>query len=476
MIKALLNSAGRLTDKQIISYITNHDVKKYQENEKYFTGENPTIANWNEKDDINYDSYVASPTQREDIAPNNKIAVPYGRKISLTTKNYMFAKPIVYYAENKDYVSSLNDVFFLNSNEKKVNDIGLDLIVHGVSYKLFYHEVRANKTVPFYSVIDQDQMIPIYSYDIEPRLIVAIRHYKQINADGKEIHKAEIYYETAMVRAEVQGENLIQQTETSYEWGRVPVVVYGDEYQLGVFDSVKKIIDAVDVVISADVNEVQRFEMLYMILVGDKLPEDDKEVQKMVRRRIFELSKEAQMSYLERHVDGEFNMSVLDRLEKLIHKMSGVPDFEGPEFAAESGIALLYKLMGFENIAMQYEAAFKQGELESIDLINSMLVNAKDKYVFWDQNRDKQVEIKMFRNLPEDVTARLAEAVQMKNLGISMETILDNLPMIKDTQAELERMGKQAEENFTKYQKMMEKQPTEEPEEEQPEQPEELAQ
>lgn len=452
MIKAKLNAEGRLSDKKILDLISKHDTTKYKENELYFKGENPILRKYTTKDDTNYNAYVAAPTAREDIAPNNKIPVPYARKISLTTKNYMFAKPVSYTADDKEYIERLNDVFFVNQNNRKVNTIGQGLIVHGVSYKLFYQEVKGTQKVPYFAVIDPDQIIPVYSYDIEPVLITCIRHFVQKDDDDKDITKVELYYKDATIKGEIRDKKIYPEMLVKHEWGRVPVVVYGDDYQLGVFDSIKKLIDGIDIIVSCDLNEIQRFELLYMVLIGDKMPTDPIERMTILRDRIIELSnKDSSLSYLERHIDGDFNMQLLDRLEKLVHKMSGVPDFESPEFAAESGIALLYKLMGFENIASQVENIFKAGELESIDLINSMMEGATDKFLFWEQNKDKQVKIAMFRNLPEDVMARLNEANAMKTLGISTETILDHIPVIDNTAEELERIAGERMKSFTEF-------------------------
>jgi len=454
MIKAILTN-GELTETEITDLINSHDTTGYVENENYFKGNNPTILATNDKDN-------------SEITPNNKIPVPYGRKIALTTKNYLFSRPVNYSSNDKDYMEQVLDVFYINKNMQKTADIGLDLIVHGVAYKLFYTDVVAGALTPLYAVIYQNEMITVYDYSVEPQLIAAIRYYDQIDAADVTTTKVEVYYSDKIVKYDMSGSALSSRKEIKHDFGRVPVIEYGDDYQIGVFDSVKKIIDALDVVVSTDVNEVQRFEMLYMILIGDKLPSNPDKVKAMVQRRIFELSPGAQMSYLEKHIDADFNMQLWDRLEKLIHTMSGVPDFDSKDFAAESGVALLYKLLGFENIASQYESQFVQGEYESIDCINAILFRQKsvfDKFKFWKANKAKQVEITLQRNLPEDVAQRLTEAKLMKDLGVSDETVFDYIPTVKDVKEELKRSEEQSQRNFDRFQANMTAKTEEETEE-----------
>ncbi len=169
-------------------------------------------------------------------------------------------------------------------------------------------------------------------------------------------------------------------------------------------------------------------------------------VQKVKEKRLFELEKEATLAYLTKEINGEFNGSVLDFLVNEVHKQTGVPDFASKDFAAESGIALQYKLMGFENIASDIEAVFKEGEYQSIDLINEVVFrNVKssilDKLAFWRKQKRASVDIQMSRNLPEDVKQKIENAKGLKDIGISQKTVVETVSSILpvDEKTEMER-------------------------------------
>ncbi len=445
MNKANLNDRGELSLKEITDFIGNNTTarNKYRDNALYFKGLHSAIAGLAAKD-----SFV----------PDNRIPVPFARKVSLTTKSYLFAKEPMYTADDKSYMQRLQDVFYINRNQKKVADIGLDLIIHGRAYKLHYYNVIAGEKMPLYSVIPPDEIITVYDYAVEPRLNAAIRYYDQTDISTKKTETiVEVYYPTKSMRYTLDGSTLIPDARNPIEnpFPMIQVVSYGDDYEVGVFEPIKKIIDAIDILVSSDLNEVQRFELLYMVLVGDKMPEDAEELKKVLQRRIFELSnKDAKLSYLQKDINADFNMRLFDNLKQLIHELSFVPDFESKEFAALSGIALLYKLNGFEQLAADIESEFIDGELQSIDCINGLLYPGfVDRYTFQKANPGTKTDIKLYRNLPEDTKAKLEEAGLMKTLGVSMETILDYIPTVKDTKTELARISGEREKNFQEFQK-----------------------
>lgn len=442
MIKATLID-GRLPESTISGIIADNQRMQqvYAEREEYYQGRNRAI--------------LQQPAKEENV-PDNRVTVPYARKIAMTVKNYLFARDPIYTSENKDYMDTIQKVFYVNDHQKKIGDVGLDLIIHGIGYKLFYTDTIGGMLIPRYSIVDLTEGVPVYSIDIEPQLIAFIRCFGVTDKSSKKTKKyVEVYYSDSIVYFTNDSALTIDasrpEVKHSYK-GSVPAVIYGDDDQVGIFDSVKRLIDAVDIIMSADLNEIQRFEMLYLVMIGDKMPDDPAEAAKVLKRRIFELSDGAQMSFLEKHIDGEFNLKLLEKLQDMIHSLSGVPDFMSKDFAAESGIALLYKLMGFENTAADIEQEFYKGERESIDLINVLLYKAVNTQEFILKNPDKRIEISLVKNLPENVAAKLDDASKMLALGVSQETIFDYIPVVKNPDEEIARAGAEKKKAFDDFQ------------------------
>lgn len=439
LIQADLKNKTELTEDEILDAIKQNDTltRKYQDNELYYKGENPTILR---------------AAAKETGIPDNRITVPFARKIALNTKNYLFNGPIGYECEDYEYKSRLDEILYINDNESKVQDIGLDLIIHGISYKLFYVDVVGGKSVPRYAIVDQNCGVPIYSIDIEPTLIAFIRYYSvaDLSDSSNQKHYVEVYYKDQVVFYDHTDGSLEETRRAPNQFGAVPAVVYGDEYSVGVFDPVKRLIDALDILVSSDINELQRFEMLYMVLSGDKLPDDPDELKKILQRRIFEISENASMEFLQKNLDATFIMELYDRIIALIHNMSNVPDFMDKNFAAESGIALQYKLIGFEQMAADIESEFLKGEMESLDLINRLEYQLPkyERSTFFSDNPGRSVTITLPRNLPEDYSKALDDAIKMQSLSIPTETIYKYLPMIKDAATEVKNSQKEKLKNM----------------------------
>jgi SPP1 family phage portal protein len=444
MIKRELTD-GKLTKKQICDIIlldtitTRND--RYEDNERYYIGDNPTIID---------------KTATE--VPDNRIPVPYARKLVLTAKNYLFSREPNYNADDQNYAAELKSTFMVNNNFAKVGDVGEDLLMHGVSYLLFYLKGVGSRRVPAYVVIEGNEIIPVYSYDIEPNLVAAIRYYSVVETDLPTITHVDVYYKKECVKYEISGsdvnEGAMQEVDTVvHGFSGVPLVVYGDEYQVGIFDCVKKIIDAIDQIVSSDVNEIEKFNLAYLVLKGQVIDADA--LDDIKKKRLFELEKESEIGYLTKQIDPVFNQTVLDFLVSEVHKQTGIPDFAAKDFAAESGIALQYKLIGFETMAADIEAAFKEGEQAKIDLINGVLLTMTEyeRYEFLTKNPEKQVTVTLERNLPEDVKAKLENAALMSQIGISTETMLDALPssVVSDTQKEIKRMEEQKKKSFDEF-------------------------
>lgn len=443
MVKAELNSAGQLSKDTIAYIIANYsNATAYNTNESYFSGNNPTIA---------------ATADKESGFPNNRIPVPYGRKIALTTKNYLFSKSPNYIAEDRAYIEALLSVLWINQNDKKIAAAGRSLVVHGSAYKLFYLERVGGEVTPLYAIIPNSDMITVYNYDIEPKMIAAIRYFKKaIDILGNYNTMVEVYYKERIVKYTAPGaatyDNLAPVSDELHGFTAIPVVEYGWDYKQGVFDSVKKLIDAVDVLVSSNMNEIQKFELAYLVLTGQKIKAED--IAKIKERRLFELEPGTTLDYLTKNIDMALHDGVLNFLVSEIHKQSGVPDFASKEFAAESGIALQYKLMGFENLASELEAVFVEGELKSIDIINSILYRQtwKDRVMFWKAQPDTKVDIRMVRNIPEDVANKVAIAEAMRRVGVSMETVLDVIPTIEDVGKEIEKIDAEQAKGFAMFQ------------------------
>ena len=127
-----------------------------------------------------------------------------------------------------------------------------------------------------------------------------------------------------------------------------------------------------------------------------------------------------------------------------IHKIANCPDFSQESFGTTSGIALRYRLLGFENVASSIEANMRKALQKRIELITTIL-NLKGGDSMW-----RDIKIQFTRNLPVNVEETTNIVNSLRGL-VSDETLLTLLPFITDAKAELEKLKAQQEANMAMY-------------------------
>jgi len=418
---------GRLTDSDISQILETHgtDVTRFNRLDTYAEGDNYTILAQDDKDDG---------------IPDNKIPVPYGRKILNTIYGYMFGKPVQYELKEERIKEALDYRFSAIKNDKKNGQIGNHLLKYGIGVKLFYIENDSGAPGVSYSAVDPKTIIPIYDFSIDGELVAVIRYYLK-NVGGDSVTKVEVYYADKIQYFQQSGGKFDLEEEKPNGLGVVPCVVYMTDDAQGVFEPILEIIDAIDTMISTNLNEVQRFELAYLILTGQLMTEDD--IDNTAKTGVFMLDKESTLQYLTKQINDTFNGNVLEFLVDQVHKQSGVPDFSSKEFSAISGIALQYKLLDLETLSSTYEAIFKNGEDEAVKIIVNFLTRSK--------NYNEPITITMNRNLPEDLAAKMSIALQMQQAGVSQRSVFEYIPMIKNADDEMDEVKQEKEDNIETF-------------------------
>jgi SPP1 family phage portal protein len=135
---------------------------------------------------------------------------------------------------------------------------------------------------------------------------------------------------------------------------------------------------------------------------------------------------------------------MLDNIKKNIFKITACPDMADETFLAQSGTALAYKLVGFENVASGIVARFKKALQRRIELICNIL-NLKATDAVW-----RDVQINFVRNLPVNMTEIITMVNALKGT-VSDATLLAQIPFITDVQAELEALAEQEQRKMSLY-------------------------
>ena len=164
----------------------------------------------------------------------------------------------------------------------------------------------------------------------------------------------------------------------------------------------------------------------------------------MKENRVLLLPEDAAAEWLVKNANDTQIVNMLDNIKKNIFKVTACPDMADETFLAQSGTALAYKLVGFENVASGIVARFTKAIQRRIELICNVL-NLKASEAVW-----RDISINFIRNLPVNLT-EIIQSVNMLKGTVSDATLLSQLPFIKDVDSELEAVQKQKEENMALY-------------------------
>ena len=230
--------------------------------------------------------------------------------------------------------------------------------------------------------------------------------------------------------------NLIDEYQHFYN--QCPVTVFSlNTDEDCIFDQVVTLQDAYNTLISAGVDDFEAFADAYMVLKG--VVADDEDLTQMKKNRVLMIDSDADAQYLTKDIKNEAFQYLVDTLHKQIHKISLSPDFTDPNFMAQSGEAIKYKLTGFETAASTIENNMLKALQRRIELICSIFSLTDDEQ----QWRD--VQINFTRNLPNSLTPMTVQELTAYKSLVSDETLLSLVPFVSDVDDEMEKMDKQTE-------------------------------
>lgn len=362
------------------------------------------------------------------------------------------------YVELRRQIDEHNKADLLNS------ELYAEALSQGIAYELHWisdeMELDNGTMTPEFAIVPTGQMLVIWNDSLKPKPLAAMRHWK--DDEGNEF--ADVYYPQFWERwVKPKGKsdfvmepNLVPDPEGDgsieaprfYPFEEVPVAVYRlNREKQPLFEAEKKLIDAIDNLISSSVNEVDRFNALVALFPG-KI--DKAFVDKLIEMKVIdELGQyERWPEYLEKSLEkiNEFYNQLADRIERLYHKSVKVPDMTDENFAGnQSGVAIAFKLIGMEFKASQIDTYFDVGLHMRDELVKSV-INAGTASINTD---DYEMEIEHKRNLPVDEKVKVEVAALLSGL-VSRETLLKFLPadIIDSVEKELARLDEEREENM----------------------------
>lgn len=385
---------------------------------------------------------ILRKTYSDDSKTCSHIVKNYCYSIVNNYNGYITGIPITYSSDED--ITSLLDIFNYNDYENADSQWLRNALIYGVAYELVYMDEDKKER---FKALDPREVIPIYDDTLEQNLLYVIRFYEVPSYDmysSKSEYRIEIYSNAAV--SIYQSNNSFSSfsllEEYPHYFKQVPISEFAlnDEKQ-SIFDKVISLQDAYNELLSSEVDDFSSFVDAYLVLKGTSIAEDD--IPKMRENRVLVMDEDDSAEYLTKSISDTQIQNMLQNINDSIHVIANSPDFNDEKFLATSGIAMKYKLVGFENASASIVANMTKAIQKRIELIYAVrgLVNG-DKFA--------DVKIRFTRNLPQDETTVLTLVNGLRGL-VSDRTLLTMIPAVEDVDAELEAIKEQKESYLDMY-------------------------
>lgn len=405
---------------------------------KFVLNVQPKLEKWKNYYDGRHK--ILNKSYKDISKPCNKIVTNYAKIITDTYAGYIVGKPLSYTSNND--IEDVQEI--INYNDSDAEDIRwlTNALIYGVGYELQWLDEESQIR---YSQVNPLNAFAIFDNTLDCELLYFVRWYDADMFDDSDLVYVEVYSEDKKVVYKangIQGQmTLIEEVENHFN--DVPVsVFYLNENETNIFNDIITLNDAYNELQSSEVDDYQAWVDSYLTLTG--MDADSEDVASMKENRVLILPDGGSASWLTKNANDTQINNLLDNIKKNIFKVTACPDMADETFLAQSGTALAYKLVGFENMASGIVARFTKAIQRRIELVCNVL-NLKASESVW-----RDISINFVRNLPVNITETIQMVNSLKGI-VSDATLLSQIPFIKDVNTELEAVQKQKEENIALY-------------------------
>lgn len=314
--------------------------------------------------------------KRREGLPNNRLAHPYARYITSIATGYLIGQPVAYSTpEDSETLQRIQDAFRRGSEAAENTQIARDQSIYGKGVE--YVHVDTDSLTPHTTAVSPENAFVVYDDTCDAAPMFGVYYLQRRKADGSD-DGWRIWVMSPTVIAQYTApavDAVPAHLETvPHVFGGVPIVEYwNNESEYGDFEGVIELINAYDILESDRVNDKEQFVDRLLVITGALLETDEKgraPMQQLKEDHALQLpDSQSKVDYLATEMN-ESSVEVLRRaLVQDIHKLSLVPDMSDEKFASNSsGVAMRYKLLGFEQLIHVKEQWFAEGLRQRLKL------------------------------------------------------------------------------------------------------------
>ena len=385
---------------------------------------------------------ILNKTYSDDAKPCNRTITNYCKNIADSYCGYLASPGYISYRSDED-IEDIMDILRYNDYQAEDSDFLLDALVYGTAAELMY--IDGEGKVRF-RLINPLQCFAVYDDSLTGDLLYFVRIYPVDEWDDTDNYNVDVYSNYSIKHYTMIGQSgfLTFVDEEPHYYSQCPANVFSLPDEKSIFDCILGLQDAMNEVLSSEIDDYSAFCDAYLALVG--VDADAEDIANMKKNRVMVLPENATANYLTKAGNDTQVENILKRIHDSIYRIAACPDFSSESFVGgvSSGIAIQYRLTGMETRAAKIVAAMKKALQRRIEIITGIASLKLGEEVFRD------IEISFSRNIPVDLTSTIAVVNSLKGV-VSDKTLLGQLPFVSDVNAEIEALQKQKEANMALY-------------------------
>ena len=394
-----------------------------------------------------YGYYMSMPVTERPAPHDIRVVVGHARYITKINVGYLLGNPVQYLASEGVDIEPL-DLLYRNQTISTLDvELATDASIFGHAFERVYTDKEGNSRS---AKIDPRNIILAYDDTVEHNKLFAIIYTQSYRADGTEIkgqYECTILTDTMIKERVLKNKTLVasdDDEDIEHSYGEVPVIEYvNSSDRMGDFEPVVSLIDAYNILQSDRVIDRERLVDAFLMVSGASFtPEQQKALKE--GRIVSGIPADAEMKYIIKNIN-EADADVLrETLMADIHKISMTPDMSDKNFLGNSsGVALLFKLLPFEDHIKDKERYFENGLMDRFRMYNRILAAIGKMQIV----KPADIDATFKRALPQNDL----EISQMINnlVGIvDRETLVSRLSFVQDAKETVELANKEDDEDL----------------------------
>lgn len=385
---------------------------------------------------------ILNKTYADETKPCSRTVINYCKNIVDSYCGYLATPGYIGYRSDND-IEEIMNILRYNDYQAEDSDFLLDALIYGTAAELMYMD-NAGKTR--FKLINPTTCFGVYDDSLTADLMYFVRMYNASDWDESDTYNVDVYSDYDIKHYKMSGKNgnLTFISEEAHYFSQCPANIFALPDEKSVFDCIMSLQDAVNELVSAEIDDYSAFCDAYLVLEGVDAEEDD--VASMKQNRVLLLPEGARAEWLTKSANDAQVENILKRIHDSIYRIAQCPDFSSETFVGgvSSGIAIRYRLTGMETRAGKFEAEMKKALQRRVEIISGIASLKLGEEVF----RDIEIEFK--RNIPSD-NNDIVNLVNTLRGVVSDATLLAQLPFITDVNAELEAIKAQKAANMELY-------------------------